>query len=260
MSVALDSSGLASEDGPFFTLDGSEFYVNWTTGGHTGADVPISAQGPWSDLLSGEYRNTYIHTIMHAALVEATFVDVLPDYWSWRYIEALADSDITSGCETDKYCPGSTVTRAQMAVFLERAMRGSAYTPPPAAGTAFEDVPSDHWAAAWIEQLYADGITSGCSTDPPMYCPEDPVNRAQMAVFLERAMHWPDAYSPPSGSGTLFDDVSGGYWAVDWIEQLHADGITSGCSSDPLMYCSEDPVTRAQMAVFLVRSFNILMA
>jgi hypothetical protein len=78
-----------------------------------------------------------------------------------------------------------------------------------------------------------------------------------MAVFLERAMHWPDAFSPPSGSGTIFDDVAGGYWAVDWIEKLYSDGITSGCASDPLMYCPEDLVTRAQMAVFLVRTFGL---
>jgi alkaline phosphatase len=259
MSVGLESSGLPSEDGPFPMPGPSDFYVNWTTGGHTGVDVPVSVQGPWSALLAGTHRNIYIHAIMHAALVGATFVDVLPDYWSWDYIEALADRGITAGCSTDPlmYCPENSVTRAQMAVFLERGMHGSEYTPPTATGAVFGDVPSDHWAAAWIEQIYADGITSGCSSGPMMYCPEHSVSRAQMAVFLERAMHWPDPYSPPGGTGTLFDDVSGGYWAVDWIEQLYADGITSGCSSDPLMYCPEDAVTRAQMAVFLVRSFAL---
>jgi hypothetical protein len=131
--------------------------------------------------------------------------------------------------------------------------------PPAASGALFGDVPSDHWAAAWIEQLYADGITSGCSLDPLMYCPEDPVSRAQMSVFLERAIRWPSPYSPPTGSGTIFGDVSVSYWAVDWIEQLYSDGITGGCSADPLLYCPEDAVTRAQMAVFLVRSFDLPM-
>ena len=33
----------------------------------------------------------------------------------------------------------------------------------------FLDVPTDHWAAPWIEQLAAEGITSGCGGGN--YCP-----------------------------------------------------------------------------------------
>jgi hypothetical protein len=190
-----------------------------------------------------------------------TFVDVPPEHWAYQWIEALYDSGITSGCSEDPpmYCPEDPVSRGQMAVFLERGMRGAEYTPPTATGSVFVDVSSDYWAADWIEQLYADGITSGCTDDPLSYCPEDPVSRAQMAVFLERAMHWPAAFTPPAGPGEIFDDVPGSYWAVDWIEKLYADGITEGCSLDPLLYCPEDSVTRAQMAVFLVRTFELPM-
>lgn len=157
------------------------------------------------------------------------------------------------------YCPEDPVSRAQMAIFLERGMRGAAFTPPGASGSVFADVSVDYWAADWIEQLYEDGITGGCSTNPLMYCPEQDVKRSEMAVFLERGMHWPAPFSPPSGAGTLFADVPGTYWAVDWIEALYADGITGGCSASPLMYCPEDSVTRAQMAVFLVRAFDLPM-
>jgi hypothetical protein len=186
---------------------------------------------------------------------------VPPEHWAYQWIEALYDSGITSGCSEDPlmYCPEDPVSRGQMAVFLERGMRGAEYTPPTATGSVFVDVSADYWAADWIEQLYADGITSGCTTDPLGYCPEDPVSRAQMAVFLERAMHWPAAFTPPAGTGEIFDDVPGSYWAVDWIEKLYADGITEGCSLDPLLYCPEDSVTRAQMAVFLVRTFELPM-
>jgi hypothetical protein len=191
----------------------------------------------------------------------ATFQDVSVDHWAWRYIEALHESGITSGCSPLplKYCPDDLVTRAQMAIFLERGIHGSDYTPPSASGSVFNDAPGDHWAADWIEQLAVEGITSGCSTDPPLYCPEDPVTRAQMAVLLERAGHWPDIYTPPDASGTVFEDVPESHWAAGWIEQLFADEITSGCSADPLMYCPESAVTRSEMAVFLVRTFNLPM-
>jgi len=38
----------------------SEFYVNWSTIGHTAVDVPATASGPYSDYLSGKFENTYI--------------------------------------------------------------------------------------------------------------------------------------------------------------------------------------------------------
>jgi hypothetical protein len=138
-----------------------------------------------------------------------------------------------------------------MAVFLERGVRGSFYTPPPATGAVFTDVPANHWAAAWIETLAADGITSGCGGGN--YCPDSIVTLAQMAVFLLRARHGAN-FQPPPATG-VFSDVPLNYWAAPWIEQLASEGITSGCGTGT--YCPDNPVTRAQMAVFLVRAFDI---
>ena len=78
-----------------------------------------------------------------------------------------------------------------------------------------------------------------------------------MAVFLEKAMHWPAPFSPLPGSGTHFQDVAYDYWACSWIEQFAQDGVTGGCSTSPPRYCPDRPVTRAQMAVFLVRAFGL---
>jgi hypothetical protein len=201
------------------------------------------------------------HWYVPPPVIIPSFTDVPENYWAFQWIEALDDSGITAGCNTypPMFCPEAIVTRAQMALFLERGIRGSGYSPPPASGSVFDDVPESHWAAAWIEQLAADGITGGCSTDSPLYCPESSVSRAQMAIFLERTMHWPTPYTPPPASGTVFEDVPVDHWAAAWIEQLAADGITGGCSANPPMYCPESSVTRAQMAVFLVRAFNLPM-
>jgi hypothetical protein len=77
-----------------------------------------------------------------------------------------------------------------MAVFLLRAKHGAGYIPPTVGGsTGFNDVSADYWAAAWIKQLAAEGITGGCGTG--IYCPENPVTRAQMAVFLVRTFNLP---------------------------------------------------------------------
>ena len=112
----------------------------------------------------------------------------------------------------------------------------------------FEDVPDGYWAEDEIYRLYTAGITTGCSQDPLLYCPEQEANRAEMAVFLERGLNVP-GYQPPQGTGKLFADVPSTYWAVNWIEQLFSDGITTGCDVDPLRYCPNLSVTRAEMAV-----------
>jgi len=180
------------------------------------------------------------------------FDDVPFGYWAYDFIQTLGASGITSGCGGNNYCPEDPVTRAEMAVFLERGINGSSYTPPPATGTVFGDVPDTYWAAAWVEQLASDGITGGCGGGN--YCPDNNVTRAEMSIFLLRSEHG-SAYTPPTATGTQFTDVPVDYWAADWIEQLVAEGITSGCGGGN--YCPDDNVTRAEMAVFLVRTFNL---
>jgi hypothetical protein len=185
-----------------------------------------------------------------------TFADVPPTFWAYQYIETVYANGVTSGCATSplRYCPGDTVTRDQMAVFLLRAKHGSSYTPPAATGI-FADVPAGHWARAWIEQLYHEGVTSGCVISPLQYCPSAAVTRDQMAVFLLRAEHG-SSYTPPAATG-IFADVPAGYWARAWIEQLYHEGVTSGCVLSPLQYCPSTAVTRDQMAVFLTRTFGL---
>jgi uncharacterized repeat protein (TIGR01451 family) len=183
-----------------------------------------------------------------------TFDDVPPTAFAWAQIESVYAAGITGGCTSNplNYCPSNAVTRAQMAVFLLRGVHGSGYTPPAATGTVFADVPANSFAAAWIEQLIAEGITSGCSGGN--YCPNGLVTRAQMAVFLLRAKYT-SAYTPPPATGTAFTDVPLGSFAAAWIEQLVAEGITSGCGNGN--YCPNNAVSRAQMAVFLQRTFNL---
>ena len=184
-----------------------------------------------------------------------TFQDVPPGYWAFNEIEQLAASGITGGCATNpkRYCPTSPVNRDQMAVFLLRAIESPSYNPPAATGV-FADVATNYWAAAFIEEFYSRSITSGCGTNPLRYCPQSPVKRDQMAVFLLRSKYGA-AYQPPPATG-IFADVPTNYWAAAWIEQLYNEGIAGGCSTTPRNYCPGNTVTRDQMAVFLVRTFN----
>ena len=63
-------------------------------------------------------------------------------------------------------------------------------SPAPSAAT-FNDVPTSHPFFQFVEALASSGITAGCGTG--IYCPDSPLTRGQMAVFLAKALglHWP---------------------------------------------------------------------
>jgi IPT/TIG domain/S-layer homology domain len=114
----------------------------------------------------------------------------------------------------------------------------------------FLDVPQGDIFHASVEALFRSGVTAGCGSGN--YCRNGAVTRAQMAVFLLKAKLGA-AYAPPPCTGTVFDDVpcTGGNFDP-WIEDLAARGITGGCGAND--YCPGNPVTRAQMAPFLLKT------
>jgi hypothetical protein len=152
-------------------------------------------------------------------------------------------SDQVKGCHASG--DGIDLHGADLAAFFDEGT-----VPPPGNDpTGFVDVGSDHVFSADIAWLAAQGITTGCN--PPandQFCPEEPVSRGQMAAFLARAL------SLPASGVDAFTDDAGSVFEAD-IDALAAAGITSGCS--PQAFCPDDPVTRAQMATFLVNAFDL---
>lgn len=119
--------------------------------------------------------------------------------------------------------------------------------------SGFRDVPPGHLFEDDIAWLADQGVTRGCN--PPMndlYCPDDPVTREQMATFLTRALDL------PASTNHLFTDIAASVHAAD-IDALAAVGITVGCNP-PVNdeFCPTDPVTRGQMAAFLVRALGLV--
>jgi len=94
-------------------------------------------------------------------------------------INRVRGADIAFGCRASSYCPAATVTRAQMASFLARALD----LPGTTADYFTDDEDSIHESA--INRVKAAGITGGCGAN--RYCPANPVTRGQMAAFLRRA-------------------------------------------------------------------------
>lgn len=167
-------------------------------------------------------------------------------------IERLVAEGITTGCNpplSDRFCPEDVVTRGQMASFLVRANGYAAGGDRNAFG---DDDSSVHEQD--IDLLAAAGVTSGCN--PPAndrFCPDDPVTRGQMAAFLARAYGF---FASPDVDA--FTDDAASVFHSD-INRLAAAAVTTGCNPPTNnMFCPEAPVTRGQMASFMVRAMNLV--
>lgn len=117
---------------------------------------------------------------------------------------------------------------------------------------SFNDVPAGTQYLDSISLMSTYGITAGCSTSPPLYCPDDGVTREQMAVFvvvaLDRALNQTDEYTPAA----IFQDVSSSSVYYPFVQRLYDLGITAGCSTNPPDFCATNPITQGEMAVYII--------
>lgn len=225
------------------------------TGGQSTHQIVFDAGAPGTTMQCTVFEtNSGCNSPIAQRNVQVDFNDVPPSHPFHDFVNAVARSQITVGCLNGNYCVDQNISRAQMAVFLLKAKYGAGHVPPPATGTVFGDVHIGDFAAAWIEELAALGITGGCGNGN--YCPNSPVTRAQMAVFLLKDLLGA-GYAPPPATGTIFVDVHIGDFAADWIEDFYGRGITGGCFPSPLQYCPNKQNTRGEMAVFVTKTFNL---
>jgi hypothetical protein len=185
-------------------------------------------------------------------------MDVPLDYWAYDYIEILHQDGYIAGCNVDPmlYCPEDILTRAESAVFVERGIHGAEYLPLQPTDQVFADVPLVEWFAKWTTALWNDGYTTGCGTDPLIYCPFQENTRAEGSVFLLRMMNGVD-YVPPEPTG-LFADVPMTAWYADWAEVAYNAGIIPACQTEPeKIFCPWDPLDRAMAAYMMVQAKGI---
>lgn len=147
--------------------------------------------------------------------------------------------------------PSATVTGTPRTATETPRVEGAQGSP------GFSDVSSSsvHYPAiaalANADTFGVDGIFQRTLCGTNKFCPRSPVLRRVMAVWLTRAL---DGVEPSATTGG-FDDVPAARWWNPHVKRLVDLGVTSGCSAR--RFCPDSAVTRAQMAVFLVKAFSI---
>ena len=261
-SVTTDSNGLTTSlaiSGPpgcAWTLGNNYSWIalSATTGSGAGSvsvTIPPNTSGVERD---GQITfNGVVLPVVQRGTAQI-FADVPPSDYYFDGVNLLKQRNITSGCGASDYCPAQDVTRAQMAIFIVRAVIGGdsfTYSPTP----YFTDVAPADFGFAWIQKLKELGITTGCGNN--LFCPNETVSRAEMAIFIIRARFGANVTFtyPPT---PYFTDVAPADLGFAWIQRLKEDLITAGCSLT--LFCPANPVTRGDMAVFIMRGeFNQLL-
>ncbi len=207
---------------------------------------------PWNQSLPGEtgsyYRGSWCGTDRNALSnrmgISVGWGDEYEWYlaWQWVDITGLAPGTYTVRAKVDPYGFFVEEREGNQCDYARVQISSTGVTVRARDNACVNDWSASKFAddIAW---LYASGITTGCAVD--LFCPTDPVTRAQMATFLRRA------FGLPAASGDYFvDDESSSHEAA--INSIAEAGITTGCVAN--RYCPEKLVTRGQMAAFLSRA------
>lgn len=150
--------------------------INGIPGGEFGVGDPLTR---WQAVLLITRAN---HTEI-GDRPDPGFEDVPKDYPYYEEIAAAVDEGLFQGTGDNEFKPGATLTRAEMAVVLQRLYDFPATNE----SNPFTDVVPDSWYSKEVNRLYHAGITNGYG-DPNTFAPETTVSRDQFAVFMTRAI------------------------------------------------------------------------
>ena len=169
------------------------------------------------------------------------FADIPRSHPRWEDVQMVAAHDIMNGYSDIEFGASDDLLRGWAAVVITRLFGINTGNPP--ANPTFNDVPKNHPAYEFIEGLVAAGFTSGCSINPPLFCPDDPLSRAAIAKFLVSGLGWNLDSAPKT---PYFQDMQPGHWAFESVQLLKKNGLMDGCSGNS--FCPDDPVERTDMA------------
>jgi hypothetical protein len=157
-------------------------------------------------------------------------------------IDELVSRAIAEGWPDRTFRPGLTINRAQVSTFLGKAM---VYEP--VRGARFRDVGANYVHTGYINALVDRGIIEGFSDGT--FRPTQPLLRENMAVLIARALE----LEPDPEAAARFPDVSAHAGEIGAVAKA---GIAVGRADGN--YQPKAPVTRAQMATFLMNAVRIV--
>ena len=175
--------------------------------------------------------------------IEERFSDVAPGAWYYDNVMDAAANEYVSGYEDGTFKPGNSVTRAEFASMIAKAM---GYDDSLAGETRFKDVAADQWYAGAITFCADNGIISGY--DDGTFQPGKTISRQEVASILK------NAFNLTGNSGEKFpDDSAIAGWAKENVYAVKHSGLMKGYEEDGT-FRPNGLMTRAEAASILMNA------
>ena len=181
-----------------------------------------------------------------------TFADAR-DHGNRAAIEALAFRGIISGMTDTSFAPDATMTRAQFAAIVTRALGL-----PERASSPFADVPSSAWFAAPVATAFYYEIVGG--TSPATFDPNGTITRQEAAVMVARAARLAGMETSRTEAETRDTlAIFGDYRSVAaWAQPAMAFCYSEGILDDYEFYIEPGKaVQRGEVAEMLYRMLDL---
>jgi hypothetical protein len=172
----------------------------------------------------------------------STFTDLKSNHRFYEEINYLLGREVITGYQDGTFRPSDTVTRAQAAIMIGRALGLNGEK----RDSGFKDVGISSAASGYISSAVERGIITGFNDDT--YRPNAPVTRAQMAIFIARAFNLKEE------AKVSFTDVPKGSASYVYIQRILAAGITTGYAGG--IYKPEGKLIRSDFSAFMARALD----
>lgn len=167
-----------------------------------------------------------------------TFTD-LSGHWAEGAVKQLAARHVVNGISPTEFGPGQTLTRAQFASMLVRALRLDVQE-----GAAFKDVDSAAWYAPAVATAFRHGLVNGKDRDH--FAPNAQISREEMAVMLVRAYRMNGGEVSLAGAGAMKDQTQISSWAIEGVNEAVALKLMNGQGGGK--FAPKSTTTRAESA------------
>lgn len=243
--------GIIRVDNAIEEIINNRSHTGWTTGGHTGEDVPVYAFGPGKERFAGQRDNTDHANIIFDILenqkastpdTSKKANDMKEGDFGFLEVQSLINKGVITVAENGNYYPNNEINRAEAAVLLQRALNLEV----PTELNSFTDVTSTHPQAKEIAAVKAAGIFKGRADGS--FGPNLTLSRQQMATILVNAFK---LQADNDVKVTLKDIQKAGTSHQSNIRILYQNGVTAG--KEDGTYGPNLVTKRVELAVFLNR-------
>lgn len=190
---------------------------------YLGADGKLEYVG---GTLGGSTMTAEVHHFSSYAVLEfdKSYEDVGASHWANAAVKELSAKHVVAGVSETRFAPDRTITRAEFAAMLVRALGVKA----DGSTTKFADVDSKKWYAAYVATASKLGIINGRTAKE--FAPEATISREEMAVMIVRALDAKNGQTVrKTNAGTAFSDQERiSKWAIPYVDTAAALGLLNG--------------------------------